>query len=229
MDTLTHALSGALLARATAPAGTPRATPRRVAAGFFAYAAPDLDFVIGFIGPVEYLLYHRGPTHSLLLAPLWAFPIAWLLAKILREPGGLARALRGVPVLPVPAHRRGLDHQFWHHPAESPVGLARRAGRHLHHRPVVQRHHPGRPCRLGHLVSHPATGDPRQRAAGGLRRLAMDPEAGGARVRHAPYHRARPAGCAHPGLPASGQPLELDRVRERRDHALRQSHQPAPR
>lgn len=88
MDTLTHALSGALLARATAPAGTPRSTPRRVAAGFFACAAPDLDFVIGFLGPVEYLLHHRGPTHSLLLAPLWAIPVAWLLAKILREPGG---------------------------------------------------------------------------------------------------------------------------------------------
>ncbi len=88
MDTLTHALSGALLARATAPAGETRSVPRRVAAGFFACAAPDLDFVIGFLGPVEYLLHHRGPTHSLLLAPLWALPLAWLLAKILREPGG---------------------------------------------------------------------------------------------------------------------------------------------
>ncbi|MGQ0510093.1 MAG: metal-dependent hydrolase [Betaproteobacteria bacterium] len=95
MDTLTHALSGALLARATAPAGQPRSTPRRVAAGFFACAAPDLDFVIGFLGPVEYLLHHRGPTHSLLLAPLWAFPVAWLLAKLLREPGGW-RALYAV-------------------------------------------------------------------------------------------------------------------------------------
>jgi len=95
VDTLTHALSGALLARATAPAGQPRSTPRRVAAGFFACAAPDLDFVIGFLGPVEYLLHHRGPTHSLLLAPLWAFPIAWLLAKLLREPGGW-RALYAV-------------------------------------------------------------------------------------------------------------------------------------
>ena len=56
MDTLTHALSGALLARATTPSALPsRAIPRRVAAGFFACAAPDLDFVIGFFGPVEYL------------------------------------------------------------------------------------------------------------------------------------------------------------------------------
>ncbi|MDA0276112.1 MAG: metal-dependent hydrolase [Proteobacteria bacterium] len=106
MDTLTHALSGALLARATAPAGETRSTPRRVAAGFFAAAAPDLDFVIGFLGPVEYLLYHRGPTHSVLLAPLWAFPIAWLLAKILREPGGW-RALYGVCLLVLLGHIAG--------------------------------------------------------------------------------------------------------------------------
>ena len=73
MDTLTHALSGALLARATAPRDQPPLSiPRRVAAGFFACAAPDLDFVIGFIGPVEYLFHHRGVTHSLLLLPLWS-------------------------------------------------------------------------------------------------------------------------------------------------------------
>src|SRR5687767_15197989 len=89
MDTLTHALSGALLARATAPrSAPPRSLPRRVAAGFFAAAAPDLDFVIGFVGPVEYLLHHRGVTHSLILLPLWALIFSWVLAKILREPRG---------------------------------------------------------------------------------------------------------------------------------------------
>src|SRR4030095_11156323 len=61
MDTLTHALSGALLARATAPRDAPpRSIPRRIAAGFFACAFPDLDFVIGFMGPVEYLMHQRG-------------------------------------------------------------------------------------------------------------------------------------------------------------------------
>src|SRR5512134_682330 len=101
LDTLTHALSGALLARATAPADAPpRSIPRRVAAGFFACAAPDLDFVVGFLGPVEYLLHHRGATHSLLMMPLWAFPLAWLLARILRHPGGW-RALYGVCVLAI--------------------------------------------------------------------------------------------------------------------------------
>jgi inner membrane protein len=96
-----------LLARATAPKDAPaRSTPRRVAAGFFAAAAPDLDFLIGFIGPVEYLLHHRGVTHSALLAPLWALPLSWILARILREPGGW-RALYGIAVMALYAHIAG--------------------------------------------------------------------------------------------------------------------------
>ena len=104
MDTLTHALSGALLARATVRRDAPpRSIPRRVAAGFLACAVPDLDFVAGFAGPVTYLLNHRGVTHSLILLPLWAFGLAWLLAKILREPGGW-RAFYGVSALAIGAH-----------------------------------------------------------------------------------------------------------------------------
>jgi len=96
MDTLTHALSGALLARATAPKDAPpRSLPRRLAAGFFACAAPDLDFVVGFVGPVEYLAHHRGVTHSLVLLPLWALGFSWLLAKILRERGQAVEVLHG--------------------------------------------------------------------------------------------------------------------------------------
>ncbi len=107
MDTLTHALSGALLARATAPRDAPpHSLPRRVAAGFLACAAPDLDFVIGFVGPVEYMMHHRGVTHSLLLLPLWALVLSWLLAKILREPRGW-RALYGVTALSLGLHIAG--------------------------------------------------------------------------------------------------------------------------
>lgn len=104
MDTLTHALSGALLARATAAKDAPpRSLPRRIAAGFFACAAPDLDFVISYAGPVAYLEQHRGVTHSVLLLPLWALLLSWLLSKILREPGGW-RALYGVCALALAAH-----------------------------------------------------------------------------------------------------------------------------
>ena len=107
MDTLTHALSGALLARVTASKDAPsRSIPRRVAAGFFACAAPDLDFVTGFFGPEAYLLHHRGVTHSLLLLPLWPLAVSWLLAKLLRAPGGW-RELYGVSALAVGVHIAG--------------------------------------------------------------------------------------------------------------------------
>jgi inner membrane protein len=104
LDTLTHALSGALLARATAPKDAPPGSvPRRIAAGFLACAAPDLDFVAGFAGPVSYLLNHRGVTHSLVLLPLWALGLSWLLARIVREPRGW-RALYGITAMAIGAH-----------------------------------------------------------------------------------------------------------------------------
>jgi inner membrane protein len=77
-----------------------------VAAAFFAAAAPDLDFVLGFVSPLLYLEQHRGPTHSLLLLPLWALPLSWLLAKILREQRGW-RALYGVTALGLGLHILG--------------------------------------------------------------------------------------------------------------------------
>jgi inner membrane protein len=101
LDTLTHALSGALTARATAPKGA--SSRRRVAAGFLAAAAPDLDFVISYLGPVAYLEHHRGVTHSVVLLPLWALALSWLLAKLLREPGGW-RALYGAVALCLAVH-----------------------------------------------------------------------------------------------------------------------------
>lgn len=103
MDTLTHALSGALLARAAASPARP--VPRQVAAGFLACAAPDLDFLISRT-PVDYLLYHRGVTHSLVMLPLWALALAWLLSKILREPGGW-RALYGLCAATLALHIAG--------------------------------------------------------------------------------------------------------------------------
>ena len=88
MDTLTHALSGALLARATASKrDEPDALPlrRRMLIGFLACAAPDLDFVVGYLGPIGYIENHRGLTHSLILLPLWAFLLAQLCALIWRH------------------------------------------------------------------------------------------------------------------------------------------------
>ena len=96
-----------MLARATAPKDAPpRSLPRRIAAGFFACAAPDLDFVVGIFGPVAYLELHRGPTHSLLLLPFWAFLFSWALALILREQRGW-RALYGVTAMGLALHILG--------------------------------------------------------------------------------------------------------------------------
>lgn len=62
--------------------------------------------MVGFLGPVEYLLSHRGVTHSLVLLPAWALLYSWILAKLLREPGGW-RALYGVTALALGAHIAG--------------------------------------------------------------------------------------------------------------------------
>ncbi|MEK6550290.1 MAG: metal-dependent hydrolase [Pseudomonadota bacterium] len=74
MDTLTHALSGALAARAAEPgeAGG-KLLPRRARLwlGFWAAAFPDSDFIVRFLDPFIYITTHRGVTHSVVMLPLW--------------------------------------------------------------------------------------------------------------------------------------------------------------
>ena len=86
MDTLTHALSGALLARATEPDAATQRVPRRtrMAVCFWAAAFPDSDFVLRFIDPLIYLTTHRGVTHSILMLPLWAVGLALLFQLLYR-------------------------------------------------------------------------------------------------------------------------------------------------
>jgi inner membrane protein len=86
MDTLTHALSGALVARATArEAAQPGALTlnQRVAAGFLAAAFPDIDFALRLVDTLTYLNLHRGLTHSLVMLPVWTLLLAWLLSRLL--------------------------------------------------------------------------------------------------------------------------------------------------
>ena len=107
MDPLTHALSGALLARATAPKNPPPGSlARRMASGFLACASPDLDVIASLAGPVAFLENHRGVTHSLVLLPLWALLYSFLLSKILREPRGW-RALYGITATALALHIAG--------------------------------------------------------------------------------------------------------------------------
>ena len=109
MDTLTHALSGALLARATAPEPADEsALPlgRRVFLGFVAAALPDLDWVTRYFGSVTFLLHHRGVTHSLLMLPFWALALAWICSLIYRRDRSW-RAYFGVFALGIGIHIAG--------------------------------------------------------------------------------------------------------------------------
>ena len=79
MDTITHALSGALLARATARTNDGFSMNRRTWIGALVASLPDIDFVLLSFDSMTYLTWHRGPTHSLVLLPLWTL----LLAKLI--------------------------------------------------------------------------------------------------------------------------------------------------
>ena len=107
MDTLTHALSGALVARATAPRQARISVAARVAAGFFAGAFPDVDVVLSLVSPITYLTRHRGVTHSILLLPVLALVLAWLFARIDRGKQVSWRDYFGVCLLALGLHIAG--------------------------------------------------------------------------------------------------------------------------
>ncbi len=110
MDTLTHALSGALVARVIAARRADTAAPllqsaadptqpiagrlsapwdhqpghpapwQCVLVGLVAGAFPDIDVLAQVWGDVAYLLNHRGVTHSVLMLPLWAWLVSWVMS-----------------------------------------------------------------------------------------------------------------------------------------------------
>lgn len=78
MDTLTHALSGALVGYAAGPRRVREGVPPAVVrawVGFWAAAFPDIDFFLRLVDTERYLEVHRAETHSFLLLPLWALLI----------------------------------------------------------------------------------------------------------------------------------------------------------
>jgi inner membrane protein len=108
MDTLTHALSGALMARATASKPKADALPlgRRIFIGALTAAFPDIDFITQYLSPLSYLYNHRGITHSLLLLPLWAVLLSVIFALLWRGRPSW-RAYLGITALGIAAHIAG--------------------------------------------------------------------------------------------------------------------------
>lgn len=83
MDTLTHTLTGAVIARAI--------DDRKIGnwgtvAGLVMGAFPDSDFVLGLFNHQFYLQYHRDFTHSLLLIPFYALFFSYLFVKLSKRP-----------------------------------------------------------------------------------------------------------------------------------------------
>lgn len=79
MDSITHTLTGAVIAKAINDEKVGNwGTIAGLAMGFF----PDLDFVLGLFNRQFYLQYHRDFTHSLFLIPFYALFFSWLFVKI---------------------------------------------------------------------------------------------------------------------------------------------------
>lgn len=78
MDTLTHAISGAVLGTATGSNNAGEFRRRALWGALFA-AFPDIDIVMALLTDhFTYLNEHRGYTHSIILLPLWAALLGWI-------------------------------------------------------------------------------------------------------------------------------------------------------
>jgi inner membrane protein len=79
MDTMTHVLAGAVIAKAI---NDEKIGNWGMIAGLTVGFFPDSDFVLGLFNRQFYLEYHRDFTHSLLLIPFYALFFSWLFVKI---------------------------------------------------------------------------------------------------------------------------------------------------
>lgn len=101
MDTLTHMLIGAGTAQLI-PSAVHKAetyTPgwqQKALIGALAAIFPDIDYLLFPLNPLEFLAYwHRAHSHSIFLAPLWA----WLLTLVLQRCFQRAKAWSGQKLL----------------------------------------------------------------------------------------------------------------------------------
>jgi len=87
MDPLTHAISGAALARAFPEHPLPR---QQFIFLVLLTMAPDADILLRILSDTVYLQHHRGLTHSLLMVPLWG----WLIFSL------CSRQVKNQPMMP---------------------------------------------------------------------------------------------------------------------------------
>ncbi len=83
MDSITHTLTGAVIARAI---NDEKVGNWGTIAGLAMGAFPDSDFVLGLFNRQFYLEYHRDFTHSLILIPFYALFFSWVFVKIIEAP-----------------------------------------------------------------------------------------------------------------------------------------------
>lgn len=89
MDTVTHVLLGAAVTGlvSSSCAGDRAEHGRRLAVGAIAAAFPDIDYLVFLIDPQAFLtVWHRGVTHSLVMVPVWAAALGWVLARLMHVP-----------------------------------------------------------------------------------------------------------------------------------------------
>lgn len=90
MDTITHTLVGVLAVQTGLLKQLTRFPPSRarlLTVTCLAAAFPDIDYVGILIDPLSFIaVWHRGPTHSFLMLPVWALMLGWLFAAIGGQP-----------------------------------------------------------------------------------------------------------------------------------------------
>lgn len=99
MDAVVHLLAGYVLAKS----GLGRKCRWGTWLLLVASLLPDLDLLAGFAGSVWLVTLHRGPTHSLLLAPLLAV-VPWVAVMALLPKGSERRWAYGLCLIGVASH-----------------------------------------------------------------------------------------------------------------------------
>jgi len=81
MDNVTHTLTGLMLSRA----GFNRLHERATLALMLSANAPDIDIICLLGGPLAYIRYHRGLTHSLAFGPVMALITVLIVCAVARK------------------------------------------------------------------------------------------------------------------------------------------------